>query len=1220
MAPAGIFISYSRRDQDFVRALGERLVAEGFTLWRDRVDMEGGKDWWLQIQQAIQGASDMILVMSPHSLASEVVRKEWRYARQVGRRVIPVLASAVDFDTVPRWMSKVDWIDHALIANPAEQALVWERFINQLKTPYELTRVPFMAGDLPRDFVPRPEEFEAILAPLLDTSRENPVAITTAIQGMGGYGKTTLASAICHDDRILDAYQDGVLWVTLGESFGDPLSKLLDFIEMLTDQRPTLTNVEAARARLREVLTDRDVLLVVDDVWKREHLRPFLEVNPDGSVLVTTRNINSLPPDMQRVHVGRMKPDEALALLTAGLPDETVAAAHDALAQLAHQRGDWALLLELTNRVLRERVVNRGQDLDGVLTYIHKRIGKRGLTSFDEEDAADRRDAVKLTIGLSLDLLKPDERLRYQELCIFPDDVNIPLVTAERLWGATADFDDTDTEELVERLYQLSLLLAFDVNARTLRFHDVLRQYLREQATPAEVQAWNGQFLATYSVPRWADLPPDEPYLWRHLGTHLIAAGRDQEFVALMHNARYLAAKTLAVGPQFVEEDFSLVLRHTPNRQHLTALMDTYVNMAHLLVQCSTLNDALATMHSRIQHVDDQFDMRQYIEKEIQHPYIEALHPLPDLPPYSLTRTLVQGRFLTCCAWSPDGTKVVAGGWESRLLVWNLQTLKSEFECRHDRYVNDCAWSPDGTRLLSASDDATVRLWDATQGDLIAALEGHTERITICAWIMDGNSFVTASDDGTLRIWDTQSTEVRHVLEQGAPITALSCDDSVGKLYVASADGNLTVWSMESGTMMEQAHLENVVSVLAASDRGGLMLIGMGLEDTPAPKSVVLICRLSNLEFVVSHLIDGWVSSGGWSYDGRFAAVASTSGDVYVLDHLTGLIHPYKDHSQAVNDCEWSPKRHKVLTVSNDGTLKIWRASIDVFKHIQQASASRTWTISCDFSPNGTQLATYNLYNQATLWDVATGEFTQIGDVAHGQPRSILWSPDGKKILVASGGTVFVYDSATNKCIHQIEFQLDITSCTWSTDTSKILLGFQTGRVGLLESSSLSIVWDRDINNQYVTGFSWNPTHDGFVVSKRSLVCVMDTTFNTLHVLHENTHIEDAYWTKTCSWSPDGSYILAVFDNGQICIWGTGDYALLATIEANAVYAAWSPTAKQILAVSDNGAIQIWDIAKQAIVASLFVSSHLKCCAWSPDGTTLAAGGDGGLYFLRWVP
>ena len=70
---------------------------------------------------------------------------------------------------------------------------------------------------MPESFIERPREFEQLIAQLVDPKHKNAIAITTALQGAGGYGKTTLAIALCHDDRVIDAFDDGILWVALGQ-------------------------------------------------------------------------------------------------------------------------------------------------------------------------------------------------------------------------------------------------------------------------------------------------------------------------------------------------------------------------------------------------------------------------------------------------------------------------------------------------------------------------------------------------------------------------------------------------------------------------------------------------------------------------------------------------------------------------------------------------------------------------------------------------------------------------------------------------------------------------------------------------------------------------------------------------------------------------------------------------------------------------------------------
>ena len=86
-----VFISYSRKDGEaFAKRLRKKLEAKKIPLWQDVISMEGGRDFWLQITEALDQVEFMVLVLTPGAMQSPIVRKEWRYARQQGVCVYPV--------------------------------------------------------------------------------------------------------------------------------------------------------------------------------------------------------------------------------------------------------------------------------------------------------------------------------------------------------------------------------------------------------------------------------------------------------------------------------------------------------------------------------------------------------------------------------------------------------------------------------------------------------------------------------------------------------------------------------------------------------------------------------------------------------------------------------------------------------------------------------------------------------------------------------------------------------------------------------------------------------------------------------------------------------------------------------------------------------------------------------------------------------------------------
>src|SRR5277367_4496709 len=211
---SGVFLSYARADgEEFAAMLRERLRKEvpDVPVKQDRLLLEGGVGWWKQLTEAIDSVEFLILVMTPSSIQSSAVRKEWRYARQQGVCVYPVKgASGLQFSDLPRWMGKAHFF---------EIEKEWESFVAHLRKGCDAPRVPFMAPDLPDTFIERPVEFGRLKNLLLSQDKE-PVATTTALSGAGGFGKTTLAAALCHDEDIIQNFDDGILWVTLGQQPG----------------------------------------------------------------------------------------------------------------------------------------------------------------------------------------------------------------------------------------------------------------------------------------------------------------------------------------------------------------------------------------------------------------------------------------------------------------------------------------------------------------------------------------------------------------------------------------------------------------------------------------------------------------------------------------------------------------------------------------------------------------------------------------------------------------------------------------------------------------------------------------------------------------------------------------------------------------------------------------------------------------------------------------
>jgi hypothetical protein len=86
-----VFISYSRLDRDFVGKLREALTDQQQEVWIDWESIPPSQAWWGEIQKGIARANNFVVVLSPNSMASPICQMEIEAARQLGKRIIPVL-------------------------------------------------------------------------------------------------------------------------------------------------------------------------------------------------------------------------------------------------------------------------------------------------------------------------------------------------------------------------------------------------------------------------------------------------------------------------------------------------------------------------------------------------------------------------------------------------------------------------------------------------------------------------------------------------------------------------------------------------------------------------------------------------------------------------------------------------------------------------------------------------------------------------------------------------------------------------------------------------------------------------------------------------------------------------------------------------------------------------------------------------------------------------
>jgi DNA polymerase III delta prime subunit len=110
-SPNEIFISYSRRDKEFVTQLDNALRQIGWDPWVDWSDIHPTEDWWTAIKRGIESASNFVFVISPDSISSKVCRQEVEYGLKHNKRLVPLLRrEGFNMDDVHPAISRHNWI------------------------------------------------------------------------------------------------------------------------------------------------------------------------------------------------------------------------------------------------------------------------------------------------------------------------------------------------------------------------------------------------------------------------------------------------------------------------------------------------------------------------------------------------------------------------------------------------------------------------------------------------------------------------------------------------------------------------------------------------------------------------------------------------------------------------------------------------------------------------------------------------------------------------------------------------------------------------------------------------------------------------------------------------------------------------------------------------------------------------------------------------------
>ncbi len=500
-AKKDFFISYNRADRMWAEWIASQLEAAGYTTVFQARDFRPGCNFVLEMDKAAKEGERTIAVLSPAYLSALYTQPEWAaaFAEDPTGEQGKLLHVRVRECKLEGLLKPIVYIDLVGLDEPkAKEALLEgikrerakpavkpgfparvERFVaEQPRFPGSLPPI----WNVPHNRNPNFTGREELLAALHRALRsKQPTALTQAISGLGGVGKTQLAVEYAY--RHAEDY-DVVWWIRAEEpaTLASDLAALAGPLNLpqkdATDQRLI---IQAVRSWL-DARQGR-WLLIFDNAKGPDELHGYLPQGGAGHVIITSQNPSWLTVATP-LSVQVWSRDESVNFLLRRTGRKEKKAAND----LGEELGDLPLALEQAGAYIEET----GSTISVYLELFRSR--RRELWEV-EHPPRDYLYTVAATLSLSVDKVLQESPVAVDLLNLLaflgPDEIPLSVVTGGRkqlpeALSATAE-NAVAMDRAIKPLRQYSLV---ERSGDSVTVHRLVQAVVRDRLDDRERKKW----------------------------------------------------------------------------------------------------------------------------------------------------------------------------------------------------------------------------------------------------------------------------------------------------------------------------------------------------------------------------------------------------------------------------------------------------------------------------------------------------------------------------------------------------------------------------------------------------------------------------------------------------------------------------------------------------------------------------------------------------------